>query len=273
MKKRLSSDLRNLIQEDFGDNPVYLFLRPTVLEFQQTLEDVKLFPEEVFAECFRILDRVKSHADSASDCCSGIFDDSYSDLLDLFPGARDSEIRNGATIISLSVAMCLFAIGQDELFLRLMNPVMGKDLGWTAISRSFVSRYSRHSDSLSGFLNGYMASARMLSQETGQTSRARQIDTARLKGFFKSSFRGIGNGNMIDLFPLLVHRLQTDRNAKEFAVIALMIYNSPYHINRQCTFVKWHRQFCSMVECEYKPYRPSRLIPSQSLKNEFSMLL
>ena len=269
MKKRLSSDMRNRIQEAFGDNPVYLFLRPTVLELQQTLESVKLFPEEVFAECFGILDRVKSHAGLEVNLCSGTFDNAYSDLLGLVPGARDSEIRNGASVISLSVAMCLFAMGRDELFLRLVDPVMGKDLGWAAISRSFVSRYPRHSDALSGFLAGYMASARRLSQEVIHT---RQIDSARLKGFFKSSFRGIGDGKPVDSFSQLVLRLQTDRSAREFATIALMIYNSPYHINMPNTFVKWHRQFCSMVECNYVSYRPSRLIPSKALRKEFSML-
>lgn len=272
MKNLLSAETKVLIQDAFRDNPVYLFIRPTALEYQQLLQKVKLAPEEIFAECFRILDRIKTCPDSAADICSGLFDDSYSDLLNIFPGSPENEIRNGASLISLSVAMCLNAINRDELFVKTTGPVIAKDTRWDGISRSYSAQIPKYAQPLLDFLTDYMSSERKISVEISRLPSARQIDTAQLQYYFKPVFRGIGRGNIVDFFTPFVEKLKGQRNAKDFAIIAKMIYDSPHHTNKLSTFTKWHQTFCTIVGCKYVPYKPNRLSPTPALKSEFSSL-
>lgn len=274
MKSRLSAETKNRIQKSFADNPVYLLIRPTAQEYQQHPGRIKLSAEEIFAECFRILDRIKSSPGSAPDICSCIFDDSYSDLLALCPEEGESELRNGSSLISLAVAMCLNAANRDELFIKTTGPVMAKDTTWDGISRSYSARIPNCGPTLAEFLADYMASERKISEEIKRFPASREIDSEQLKHYFKPSFRGIGKGNIIDFYPSLVEKLKTERNAKDFAFIAKMIYDSPHHANRQNTFSKWHRTFCNIVGCPYVKYKPNQLAqPSEALKEEFSSLL
>lgn len=272
MKNSLPAETKVIIQDSFRDNPVYLFIRPTALEYQQLLQKVKLAPEEIFFECFRLLDKIKTCPDSASEICSVIFDDSYSNLLNIFPGSPENEIRNGASLISLSVAMCLNAIDREELFVETTGPVIAKDTLWDGISRSYSARISKYAQPLLDFLTDYMSSERKISEEISRLPSARQIDTAQLQYYFKPAFRGIGRGEPIDFYSKLIEMLKVQRNAKDFAIIAKMIYDSPHHTNKLSTFTKWHQTFCTIVGCKYVPYKPNQLSPTSALKSEFSSL-
>jgi hypothetical protein len=101
----------------------------------------------------------------------------------------------------------------------------------------------------------------------------RTINVEELKGYFKSTFKGIGNGN-IDYFSWLIGHLKIDRNGKEFAQIALMIYDSGKMNNtKPSTFKEWYRIFCDCVGCEYKSYDKNKLRnPREDIKNLFNYL-
>jgi len=89
----------------------------------------------------------------------------------------------------------------------------------------------------------------------------RTIDEERLKSYFLSPFKGMGNGN-INHFETMIEEFKTDRTAKEFAQIALMIYESQKMSDRKTnTFAEWYSIFCKCVDCDRKTYKPSQLKP------------
>lgn len=105
------------------------------------------------------------------------------------------------------------------------------------------------------------------------TKLKRIIDEEKLKPYFISTFKGMGNGN-INFFSSLIEELKTDREAKEFAQIALMIFESSKTSDRVGNvFTKWYTVFCECVGCEKKTYKPKDLrSPSESLKKLFNYL-
>lgn len=102
----------------------------------------------------------------------------------------------------------------------------------------------------------------------------KEINVEELKLYFKPTFKGIGE-NSINFFDSLINDLNTNWNPKEFAEIALMIYESnwindrmPHHFNL------WYTKFCNCVGCERKKYSPKDLKPiRESLQKLFSYLL
>jgi len=100
----------------------------------------------------------------------------------------------------------------------------------------------------------------------------RVIDVEQLKDYFIASFKGIGNGN-INFFDMMIEELKMERSSKDFARIALMIYNSKkMNHNRLSTFAKWYKIFCNCVGCEKKSYKPEHLTPTDSLIKVFGYL-
>ena len=95
-----------------------------------------------------------------------------------------------------------------------------------------------------------------------------------LEDYFIASFKGMGNGN-IDYFNTLVDELEGNFTAKEFAQIALMIYNSKKLNNRKPkTFKEWYKLFCMGVGCEQKTYTPNKLQhPKERITRLFNYLL
>ena len=88
---------------------------------------------------------------------------------------------------------------------------------------------------------------------------------------FNAVFKGSGRNP--NYFSELMDSLKLTRSNKEFAIIAHMIYESSYLIIKPNTFQAWYKQFCEYVGCKYiKSYKPSMLIPTDSLGKEFSFL-
>lgn len=87
----------------------------------------------------------------------------------------------------------------------------------------------------------------------------RNINVDNLKLYFVSNFKGMGNGP-INYFDMLIDELRTDRTAKEFAQIALLIFESDKLNNRKPNcFSKWLRIFYSDIDVLYVNYKPSKL--------------
>lgn len=105
----------------------------------------------------------------------------------------------------------------------------------------------------------------------------RSIKESELRDYFTPAFKGGGNSHQrIDFFTeYLLPDLKVDRNAKEFARIALMIYNSNVLLRakRPNTFDGWYRIFCNLIGCEYNAgYKPSKLAADDVLKRKFDYL-
>lgn len=98
------------------------------------------------------------------------------------------------------------------------------------------------------------------------------IDVETLGEYFKPQFKGMGN--CYDYFTQLTEDLKLRRNAKEFAQIALMIFESKNTTDRMPqTFSKWYDIFCKCVSCERKKYNPKDLRqPREELRRLFSYL-
>ncbi len=109
------------------------------------------------------------------------------------------------------------------------------------------------------------------------TNPSRSIKENELKDYFTLSFKGGGNSPLrIDYFTeYLLPDLKMDRNTKDFARIALMIYNSNILLppKRPNTFDSWYRTFCKLVGCKYiASYKPSKLKIDENFKRKFSYL-
>jgi len=118
-----------------------------------------------------------------------------------------------------------------------------------------------------------------LEQETNDKNEntdkpERIIDSERLKGFFNSTFKGMGNGN-IDYLSTFIDELKRDRTAKAFAQIALMCYNGKQMNDRKPkTFSEWYSIFCECVMCEKKTYKPKDLSPiTENIEKLFNYLM
>jgi hypothetical protein len=116
---------------------------------------------------------------------------------------------------------------------------------------------------------------RSVAEETGvpQRGQKRTINAEKLKPYFKSQFKGMGNGN-IDHFQTLIEELQNDRNKTGWAIIALMIYNSGRLSDRKpAKFIEWYRIFADAISVEMlgQP-KPERLKPTEAIKKVFYYL-
>lgn len=96
-----------------------------------------------------------------------------------------------------------------------------------------------------------------------------------LEQCFKSNFRGIG-GNHINYYKnSLLPRLKIQRSNKEYARIALLIYESGKLSNKPTKFSTWYKRFCELIKCNYnKGYNPASLKDQyfDKLKEEFNVL-
>ena len=109
------------------------------------------------------------------------------------------------------------------------------------------------------------------------TNIPRSIKESELKDYFTLAFKGGGNSSSrIDYFTeYLLPDLKMDRNTKDFARIALMIYNSKILLpsKRPNVFDSWYRTFCELIGCKYNAnYKPSKLDIDESFKRKFSYL-
>lgn len=106
----------------------------------------------------------------------------------------------------------------------------------------------------------------------------RSIKESELKDFFTLAFKGGGNSSTrIDYFTeYLLPDLKIERNAKDFARIALLIYDSNVLLpaKRSNTFDGWYRTFCELVGCKYNSnYKRSKLDIDGNFKRKFNYLL
>ena len=88
------------------------------------------------------------------------------------------------------------------------------------------------------------------------------IKEEELKTYFKLSFKGGGNGTIDYFTNNLLPDLKQKWCDKDFAKIALMIYESGELIPtmRPKTFKTWYKKFCELVGCGFhEGYRPSIL--------------
>lgn len=103
------------------------------------------------------------------------------------------------------------------------------------------------------------------------------IKESELRDCFTLAFKGGGNSTTrIDYFTeYLLPDLKIERNAKDFARIALLIYDSKVLLSakRPKTFDNWYRTFCELVGCEYNSnYKRSKLDIDRIFKQKFNYL-
>lgn len=103
----------------------------------------------------------------------------------------------------------------------------------------------------------------------------REIKEDELRGYFKIVFLGAGNGNIDYFTNNLLPDLKENRSDKDFAKIALMIYNNGKLTSsmRPKTFKEWYKRFCDMVGCGFhRDYKPSILDAGNDFKQAFYYL-
>lgn len=103
----------------------------------------------------------------------------------------------------------------------------------------------------------------------------REINEDGLRECFRIAFRGAGNGNIDYFTNNLLPDLKQNWSDKDFAKIALMIYDSGKLMPamRPNTFKSWYEKFCGLVGCRFhKDYKPSILNPDDNLRRIFYYL-
>jgi hypothetical protein len=101
----------------------------------------------------------------------------------------------------------------------------------------------------------------------------RTINKEELGKYFKPTFKG--QGQNLNQFETMIEELKTDREAKKFAQIAFMIYESKQMNDRKPnTFAAWYKIFCENIGVEQgKGYKPNNLKnPGEALKRLFNYL-
>ena len=99
-------------------------------------------------------------------------------------------------------------------------------------------------------------------QENERKQNEREINEDGLRECFRIAFRGAGNGNIDYFTNNLLPDLKQKWSDKDFAKIALMIYNSGELTSamRPNTFKEWYQRFCKLVGCGFHEYKPNALI-------------
>ena len=107
-----------------------------------------------------------------------------------------------------------------------------------------------------------------------EVSTNQVINESKLEEYFNASFRGFGENN-INYFKKMVEDLELNRTPREFAQIALLIYESKQMNSRRPPhFSKWHLIFCECVGCKHVKYDPKDLRPiRKNVQSLFSYLL
>jgi hypothetical protein len=98
-----------------------------------------------------------------------------------------------------------------------------------------------------------------------------------LKTYFISTFKGMGNGNVNYFDEYLITDLQKNRTSKEYAQIALLIYQSDKSVRpfKEKPFAGWYNTFCNLMDikkCDYKPATLTKDVKFEHLKREFYYL-
>lgn len=110
-----------------------------------------------------------------------------------------------------------------------------------------------------------------------KASSRQMLKEEELKKYFSLSFKGGGNSaTKIDYFTeYLLPDLKVNRTDKDFARIALLIYDSG-KLNQSMkprTFTMWYQTFCCLVGCKYhKHYKRSNLGVDDKFKKSFNYL-
>jgi hypothetical protein len=133
---------------------------------------------------------------------------------------------------------------------------------------------------LNDMRDGYLSKPTAPNEPQPQPQQSEQSKTSKktikvdeLEVYFISTFKGMGNGS-VNNFQRMIDELNTKRTGKEFAQIALMIYESGKMNKRKPkSFAKWHKLFCEYVGCKYVEYDPNKLrTPEEGLKIVFAYL-
>lgn len=101
--------------------------------------------------------------------------------------------------------------------------------------------------------------------------KERIINEEELRNYFKNDFCGV-KPSTVNYFKYLIDDLKIDRNGKDAACIAKLIYESKHMTNKPNTFSAWHRAFCNLADFPYVEYRPNK-INTDKIKDNFRYLL
>ena len=144
---------------------------------------------------------------------------------------------------------------QDEFLNRLLLVIVQFQRGDSCWGRSAYDRCKTCYGYLSRLLPSQSEQQASTEQETAKAERV--IDETTISSWFNSRFKGAG-GNQNHL-PDIILDLKRSRSNKDFAKIALLIYESKFCVVKAQPFSKFYKNFCSAVGCQMRKYDPCNL--------------
>ena len=151
----------------------------------------------------------------------------------------------------------------------------GIDIAETA--KEIGLHYKRNIYNLADVVGGVDAARRLAGEQPDKeqpTKHERVIDVDALKACFTAKFCG-RNAAGVDYAENLLADLKQERDAKYYAKIAWMIYNSPslLRASRPATFAAWYKTFAKIADVDtVNSYKPNKITPTAEEQKQFYYL-
>lgn len=164
---------------------------------------------------------------------------------------------------------------REKFFIEKMGEKDGKE--YTIRLHSILDFLSKDSCMILEMIKRLKTLDNPSPQKDKSIKKERILKEDSLKEYFTLTFKGGGNSaTKINYFTeFLLPDLKIDRNDKDFARIAYLIYESGKLIKtmRPKTFKQWYSIFCKLVGCKYNVnYKPSNLKIGDEFKKNFNYL-
>jgi hypothetical protein len=123
MRQRFLRQEKEAIRATYKQNVVYRAVRDTCTQFERLTPNLKLAHEEVFVECYTILDRMKEEPSDATRYVGTLWDILYNDIRDLDNRVPEDELQTAVTVI-LFMTDLLITESTSSFYRDLGNGIM-----------------------------------------------------------------------------------------------------------------------------------------------------
>lgn len=169
MRKRLTTEERENIEERFRGETLYRYASDACLPFVRGLKTFRLSEEEFFVAAAEALDNVKEDPDEARYVCQGLCDSLQRDFREMAgDDVPDEEITLAVVCVVTFVSVCLSLMDDSTCRSCVMDLAMGLEeyacggLDREARERMFPSVWRRGEEGLKQWIDGYWRSGEYL---------------------------------------------------------------------------------------------------------------
>lgn len=208
MQKRLQRHEREAIRNEYREHVAFRAVRDACTQFERSLKALRLSPEEVFVECFSILDQLKEYPEDGSRMVSTLWDATYNDLMDLDDTVPEEELQEGVTVI-LYMTNVLLMNSNISFYRRisaeLIDQIVNRDNQFTLVQDAIMPYiYRLDIEKLAGLVDSYLDSDLFLSDEVEDVLSSLNTPEPHEKKADKKAEEQLTNRQLIILFEAIL---------------------------------------------------------------------